>query len=403
VVAMFHAPSTDPYIVLDRLVLDANRVPDSNGLVCRDGTHHVRFQRGMILNSFYETVFFQQSDTCEVLQSDISGNQRLAALGITNTKNTRLEGNSIHDGAGHGIWDTYGVGNTGFVIARNRIRQMADAGVQVGPGPGWQVVNNIVTGNKLGVQVLKGATGTKVTNNTIFGNTAAGVQIETGATQTALVNTLLFGNTPPLVNNGSGTTQLTNLTTDPLYTNPAGGDFTLQPASPGIDKGSAVAGITVDFLGQARPQGAGYDIGAYETAGTTQPPAHVGTPRAVQAVRSAAGTEVTVTWQGPLPMATDLPPTGYSVERSLSAAGAYQVLGRTNAQTLTWVDSSVTSMQALWYRVRTVAMGQPTGQEILSDPSPTVSVPAQPPPVGQLACTETMQAEKVLVITCTLP
>lgn len=46
--------------------------------------------------------------------------------------------------------------------------------------------------------------------------------------------------------------------------NPAGMDFRLTPASPAIDKGVATNLTTHDFLGNPRPQGPGYDIGAYE-------------------------------------------------------------------------------------------------------------------------------------------
>lgn len=51
---------------------------------------------------------------------------------------------------------------------------------------------------------------------------------------------------------------------DPLLVNPAALDFHLTTNSPAIDKGITVSGLTVDPDGNARPQGAGYDIGAYE-------------------------------------------------------------------------------------------------------------------------------------------
>jgi len=51
---------------------------------------------------------------------------------------------------------------------------------------------------------------------------------------------------------------------NPLFVNPASGDFHLQPNSPAIDAGVAVTIVTDDYDGNPRPQGAGYDIGAYE-------------------------------------------------------------------------------------------------------------------------------------------
>jgi hypothetical protein len=57
---------------------------------------------------------------------------------------------------------------------------------------------------------------------------------------------------------------------DPLFANPAGADFHLQPGSPAIDMGSEVDAPDDDFDGTSRPQdgdddgSAAFDIGAYE-------------------------------------------------------------------------------------------------------------------------------------------
>ena len=50
---------------------------------------------------------------------------------------------------------------------------------------------------------------------------------------------------------------------DPQFTNAAKNNFTLRPTSPAIDTGTALPGITTDYTGTPRPQGKGYDIGAY--------------------------------------------------------------------------------------------------------------------------------------------
>jgi len=52
---------------------------------------------------------------------------------------------------------------------------------------------------------------------------------------------------------------------DVLFVNPASGDFHLRQGSPAIDAGIALAEVTNDFDGNVRPQGAGYDIGTYES------------------------------------------------------------------------------------------------------------------------------------------
>ena len=73
---------------------------------------------------------------------------------------------------------------------------------------------------------------------------------------------------------------LDELNTDPLFTNPVNGDFTLQPSSLAIDSGSSSVSLIVDsdFVGTSRPQNVNYDIGAFEytdgssTPGDTTPP-----------------------------------------------------------------------------------------------------------------------------------
>ena len=61
---------------------------------------------------------------------------------------------------------------------------------------------------------------------------------------------------------------------DPQFTDAAGNDHALAAGSPAIDAGQAYAESTTDFQGAARPQGAGYDIGAFEMPADA---AHAGT------------------------------------------------------------------------------------------------------------------------------
>jgi hypothetical protein len=56
---------------------------------------------------------------------------------------------------------------------------------------------------------------------------------------------------------------------DPLFVDPALGDFHLQQGSPAIDTGIALAEVINDFDGNPRPQGEGQDIGPFEFVGGT--------------------------------------------------------------------------------------------------------------------------------------
>lgn len=58
-----------------------------------------------------------------------------------------------------------------------------------------------------------------------------------------------------------------------LFVNPAAQDYHLKAGSPAIDAGLALQSVTTDLEGTSRPQGDGYDIGAYEYA--SEPPPQV--------------------------------------------------------------------------------------------------------------------------------
>ena len=100
--------------------------------------------------------------------------------------------------------------------------------------------------------------------NNIFVGAAAGVAFSTGAdigAQTIITNNLWFTGSgiPPGTANKVGQ--------NPLFVNTAAGNFRLQTGSPAIDAGTSVVSGVVknDFdITVARPQGAGFDMGAHE-------------------------------------------------------------------------------------------------------------------------------------------
>jgi len=51
---------------------------------------------------------------------------------------------------------------------------------------------------------------------------------------------------------------------DPLFVDPAAGDYHLKMTSPAIDAGLSLTDVTDDYEGNHRPQGNAFDIGAYE-------------------------------------------------------------------------------------------------------------------------------------------
>lgn len=120
---------------------------------------------------------------------------------------------------------------------------------------------------------LGGAAVDSTLNNcTVFNNSAA---IDGGGLALCEANnSIVFGNTP----NDLATNELYNVTTsycytnDPFFVDATNGDYRLSLASPCIDAGMPIAGVTNDLAGVPRPlprtfgQQPRFDIGAYEFA-----------------------------------------------------------------------------------------------------------------------------------------
>jgi serralysin len=140
------------------------------------------------------------------------------------------------------------------------------------------VMNNVVVNNANGIHFFDFGgtpTGNRAYNNTVYrsgnGNVGCGTDcypaIYVGVSQSGadVRNNLVFGNlTSSVGNSGSGTVLGTNMTSNPGYLNATGGDFHLAAGSPAIDTGTTLSVVTKDRDGVSRPQGAGYDVGAYE-------------------------------------------------------------------------------------------------------------------------------------------
>ncbi len=137
--------------------------------------------------------------------------------------------------------------------------------------------NNVsqVGGAYLGTATAAPAASTANVMNSIFWNNTT---VDTSsrsfhglsATTTVFVASSSLRN-PAFADNEKGAGTFTdlggNISGDPQFVNLALGDLQLQAGSPCIDAG-APAALSVDFDGNARPQGAGFDMGAYETAAT---------------------------------------------------------------------------------------------------------------------------------------
>jgi len=118
-----------------------------------------------------------------------------------------------------------------------------------------------------------------VTNCTINKNTAGddgGGFSSQGSSTPAITNCILWDNSPgelwaeestPTVSYSDvkeGYSGEGNINSDPLFMDESGNDYHLSTGSPCIGKGTSEGAPTIDFRGGKRPQGTGYDMGAYE-------------------------------------------------------------------------------------------------------------------------------------------
>ncbi|MFA6435508.1 MAG: choice-of-anchor Q domain-containing protein, partial [Elusimicrobiales bacterium] len=141
-----------------------------------------------------------------------------------------------------------------LVISNNLTFGNGASGIIVGagdaPGGGFTadgfVVANNISMNNGGYGILEeGLTGTNniYKNNLIYGNSAGGISLQ------------------------NGNTHQNTVSADPKFVNfkaDGSGDYHLSAASPAIDKGTNQGAPADDYDGVARPQGAAFEIGAYE-------------------------------------------------------------------------------------------------------------------------------------------
>jgi len=151
-------------------------------------------------------------------------------------------------------------------------------GITLEVGSGNTAYNNIIANNMNGLEV--NSDNNTVYNNTVYGNGVGyggapccypGIRIRP-RTGNFVRNNIVYGNADNSIDDqGLGGATSNNLLTNPLFTNAAGNDFTLQAGSPAINQGTAsiTIGVTIPACSGGVTtncyNGAAPDIGALET------------------------------------------------------------------------------------------------------------------------------------------
>jgi hypothetical protein len=194
-----------------------------------------------------------------------------------------IRGNRIYENVavqGGGIFGCGGTIEQNYILANE-----ANDGGGISQCPGM-IRNNVVAFNEVlytGGGIL-GCNGS-ILNNTLYGNIAGSEGGGLSQCNGVITNCIIWANTgavPQLYASADPTYSCIqdddtggngNIDEDPLLRDPANGDFHLPDDSPCLDAGKALAEVTDDLDGEARPydavtetrgDGSGYDIGADE-------------------------------------------------------------------------------------------------------------------------------------------
>lgn len=284
------------YFNFENLVLDGVNTTKKTGWQIRDGNHHFILRNLEIKNFKYNGLYIEATDI-QVIDCKIhdampapppNGSAYYYGIYINRGSNILIQGNEIHHNSGGGI-HIYPGPLSNVVIRGNKLHHnnYIDISNVEGivvfqksstPIDGVEIYNNLIyrngvnqpgSGRSGGIRVSNGVTGTKIWNNTIYGNKGWGINVQFGPggypRNTVVQNNIIFANTlGEITASGSGSVLSHNLTTDPKFQKTDAFDFRLQAHSAAIDSGTKLIQVNTDFRSLPRPIGATHDIGAYE-------------------------------------------------------------------------------------------------------------------------------------------
>lgn len=168
------------------------------------------------------------------------------------TRNTLIS-NTTSDGGGIFIRSEQPVTLSNNLIVRNMYDGVCVTEYYTPSVSRAAMVNNTIADNGWSGLVARAYAVVTLTNNLIAGHTT-GLDAPTPSTSVISATTNLFWNTFDPITGTNG------ILADPLLKT----GYHLRDGSPAIDAGLPIPWLTVDLEGHPRPQGSGWDIGAFE-------------------------------------------------------------------------------------------------------------------------------------------
>lgn len=264
-------------------------------LVIDNHVHHTN-QTGR--SAAHEALTLSRVENFEVRGNEVHSNLEEGIDVKDGSKSGTVRGNHVFDNGAVGI---YVDGATDVVVDGNRVHSNATAGLALGierrePTRNIAIVNNLVYRNRDGGLQFYSETGAgiedcAIVNNTFYGNEDAGlwfllgrehrdnvvrnnifldneveIRDEVGARGRQRVDHNLFA--PGARSHIFGRDTVIAL---PAFRDAENDDFHLGVFSPARDAGVADSAPEHDIEGRPRPQGRGYDLGAYEIPDVDDP------------------------------------------------------------------------------------------------------------------------------------
>ncbi len=258
------------------------------------------------VDSENECITIGESDDFQISNNHVHDGGALRGEGIDakdGSSNGEVFGNHVHHVQGVGIYvDAWDKHTHDIAVFANRVHDIDGDGFAIGSESGGlleniNVYNNLSYNNALvGISIHEcciashplssilvinntvynngsgswgggiqdendQAIGVIIRNNIVSDNLSFQIALEIGNPETVTVDhNLIHG-----FRDYDGETRgIDYQEGDPRFVDPENGDFRLQSESPAVDNGSAALAPSDDFLRTSRPQGEGYEIGAYE-------------------------------------------------------------------------------------------------------------------------------------------